>query len=79
MSFEATNEDVRMSKKQVALLTRVLMGALHWSFLDGMQAGEEDGRCKKKRQMAFSPSEISPHLGPSAFGLDPGALGGPLD
>lgn len=41
--FEATNEDVRMSKKQVVLLTRALMGALHWRVLDGMQAREADG------------------------------------
>lgn len=32
-----------MSKKQVAPLTRALMGALHWSFLDRRQAGEADG------------------------------------
>lgn len=68
--FEATNEDVRMSKKQVALLTRALTGALHWRVIDGMQAGEADG--------ILTLGDL-PTPRPRAFGLDPGAFGGPLD
>lgn len=41
--FEATNKDVRMSRRQVALLTWALRGALHWSFPDGMRVGEAVG------------------------------------